>query len=96
MRPAFSEPARNNSNCEFRSGIASWDDGSGTTKSVKYTWFDKNGKAARGGVFPVEALPQALDFPIRSGYVCLSCRPTQSASLSALRTAKIGIPFLAD
>jgi hypothetical protein len=52
-------------------GTASWDDGSKTSKSIKYTWFDKNGKAARGGEFPVEALPQALDFAIRKGYISL-------------------------
>ena len=69
MRPAHSEPAKNDANCEIRLGIASWDDGSGQAKSIKYTWFDKNGKAARGGEFPVEALPQALDFAIRKGYV---------------------------
>ena len=72
MRPAFSEPARNDPNCEIRLGIASWDDGSGTARSVKYAWFDKNGKAARGGEFPVEALPQALEFAIRNGYLRLS------------------------
>jgi hypothetical protein len=73
MRAAFSEPARNDTTCEIRLGTASWDDGSGTAKSVKYTWFvGKNRKAARGGEFPVEALPQALDFAIRTGYVRLS------------------------
>jgi hypothetical protein len=72
MRAAFSEPARNNPDDEIRLGIASWDDGSGTAKSVKYTWFDKNGKAARGGELPVEALPQALEFAIRNGYLRLS------------------------
>lgn len=71
MKTEFSEPARNDRNCEIRLGIASWDDGSGTHKSVKYTWFDKNGKAARGGEFPVEALPQALEFAIKNGYVTL-------------------------
>ena len=40
-------------------------------KSVKYTWFDINGKATRGGEFPVEALPQMLDFAIRKGYIKL-------------------------
>jgi hypothetical protein len=75
MRAAFSEPAIIDSDCEIRLGVASWDDGKGTAKSVKYTWFDKNGKAARGGEFPVEALPQALDFAIRKGYVRLSCGP---------------------
>ncbi len=72
MRPAFSEPARYNPNSEIRLGIASWDDGTGTARSVKYAWFDKNGKVARGGEFPVEALPQALEFAIRNGYLRLS------------------------
>jgi len=72
MTPAFSEPARIDEDCEIRLGIASWDDGHATAKSVKYTWFDKNGKAARGGEFPVEALPQALEFAIRQGYLKLS------------------------
>lgn len=79
MRPAFSEPAQNDPACEIRLGVASWDDGSGTAQSVKYTWFDKLGKAARGGEFPVEALPQALDFAIRKGYVSLS--PEEDASI---------------
>ena len=54
---------------ELRLGIASWDDGSGTAKSVKYTWFMKDGRAARGGEMPVEALEQALDFAKREGYL---------------------------
>ncbi len=74
MIPACAEPSKTDKNCEIRLGIASWDDGSGTAKSVKFTWFDKNGKAARGGEMPVEALPQALDFAIRNGYVSLGCR----------------------
>ena len=73
MQAAHSEPAKNNTDCEIRLGIASWDDGNRTAKSVKYTWFDKNGKACRGGEFPVEALPQAVDFAIRCGYIRLSC-----------------------
>jgi len=72
MFPAFSEPARNDPNCEIRLGIASWDDGTETARSVKYAWFDKNGKVARGGEFPVEALPQALESAIRNGYLRLS------------------------
>jgi hypothetical protein len=71
MIPAFSEPAKNDPNCEIRLGTASWDDGNNTSKSVKYTWFDKSGKAARGGEFPVEALPQMLDFAIRNGFIRL-------------------------
>ena len=76
MRAAFSEPARNCPDDEIRLGIASWDDGSGQSKSVKYTWFDKNGKAARGGELPVEALPQALEFAVRNGYLRLSYEDT--------------------
>lgn len=72
MQVAFSEPAKNDPNCEIRLGIASWDDGSRTAISVKYTWFDKNDKAARGGELPVEALPQAINFAIRKGYLTLS------------------------
>ncbi len=63
------EQAKCNPNCELRLGIASWDDGSGTAKSIKYTWFDKNGKAARGGEMPVEALEQAVNFALRKGYI---------------------------
>ena len=71
MQVKHKEIAKIDPNCEIRLGIASWDDGSNTAKSVKYTWFDKNGKGARGGELPVEALPQALDFAIRNGYVNL-------------------------
>jgi hypothetical protein len=76
MRAAFTEPARNHENCEIRLGIASWDDGSGTARSAKFTWFDRNGKAARGGEIPVDALPQMMDFAIRNGYLRLSSEPT--------------------
>lgn len=68
MKVEHSEIAKVNSDCEIRLGSSSWDD---NAKSVKYTWFDKNGKAVRGGEFPVEALPQALDFAIRKGYITL-------------------------
>ena len=75
MIKEVAEPARINPNCELRLGIASWDNGDRTAKSVKFTWFDKNGKAARGGEFPVEALPQALEFAIREGYFRLTSEP---------------------
>ncbi|NLC93635.1 MAG: hypothetical protein GX677_09295 [Treponema sp.] len=68
MHLEFSEKAKNDPNCEIRLGEASWDS---SKKSVKYTWFDINGKATRGGEFPVEALPQMLDFAIRKGYIKL-------------------------
>ena len=71
METKHREVAKIDNNCEIRLGVASWDSGNKTAKSVKYTWFDKNGKAARGGEIPVEALPQALDFAIRNGYISL-------------------------
>ena len=74
MKVAYSEPARIDPKCELRLGIASWDPGNNSMKSVKFAWFSKDGKVARGGEFPVEALPQALDFAIRKGYVSLDFR----------------------
>lgn len=71
MRVSHSEPADIDPGCEIRLGVASWDDGSLTTKSVKFTWFNSDGKASRGGEFPVNALPQALDFAIRKGFLRL-------------------------
>ena len=68
MNVEFSEQAKNDPNCEIRLGNASW---SNSKKSVKYTWFDVNGKAVRDGEFPVEALPQMLDFAIRKEYISL-------------------------
>lgn len=98
MRPAFSEPAQIDPACEIRLGVASWDDGSGTAQSVKYTWFDRNGKAARGGEFPVEALPQALDFAIRKGYVSLSAEDDASIpeQVSNFLRKHDGIPYCDD
>ena len=42
MNTEFSEKAKIDPKCEIRLGEASWDN---SKKSVKYTWFDKNGKA---------------------------------------------------
>jgi hypothetical protein len=67
MVPAHAEPARNDPNCEIRLGTSSWDE---NCKSVKYTWF-VNGKAQRGGEFPIDALPQMLEFAIRKGFLTL-------------------------
>lgn len=77
MQVAFSEPAEKHADCQIRLGVASWDDGSGKEMSVKFAWFDKNGRACRGGEFPVDALPQALDFAIRKGYITLSCKQSE-------------------
>jgi len=70
MQPTHKEQYLIDPECELRAGIASWDDGSLLSKSVKFTWFNKkDGKAARGGEIPSEALPQMLSFAIRSGYL---------------------------
>jgi hypothetical protein len=69
MRGIHKEPVKNTDHDELRLGIASWDDGSGTSKSIKYTWFDKLGRAARGGEMPVEALEQALKFAKKHGFI---------------------------
>ncbi len=37
------------------------------SQSVKFTWWDKRGHAARGGEVSIEALPQMLEFAIESG-----------------------------
>ena len=75
MRVFCREPARDFEGCELRLGVASWDDGSLSQQSVKFTWFKttKKGtrKAMRGGEMPVGALPQALSFAIRRGYLDL-------------------------
>jgi hypothetical protein len=69
MRWIKKEPVKGSPKEELRLGISSWDDGSGTSFSIKYTWFDKLGRAARGGEMPVEALPQAFRFAKREGYL---------------------------
>lgn len=69
MKWFHKEKVKDTKNDELRLGIASWDDGSGKSKSIKYTWFDKLGRAARGGEMPVEALEQAYEFALREGYL---------------------------
>jgi hypothetical protein len=74
MRWIHKERVKGKKKDELRLGVASWDDGSGSAKSIKYTWFDKIGRAARGGEMPVDALPQAMAFAIREGYIKRSAR----------------------
>lgn len=96
MKVAFSEPAKCNPNCEIRLGVASWDDGSNSNMSVKYTWFRTDGKAARGGEMPVEALPQAIEFAIRKGFLTLDgvCLAGANLRTNKPRTpAGSGIPW---
>lgn len=68
MRWQHKEKVNGSKSDELRLGIASWDDGSDTAISVKYTWFDKNGRAARGGEVPVTAIKQMYEFAKRHGY----------------------------
>jgi len=53
---------------ELRLGWASWDENHSNI-SAKYTWFDKRGRACRGGEVPIEALPQMLAMAIQSGHL---------------------------
>jgi hypothetical protein len=69
MKWIHREPVKGAKNEELRLGVASWDDGSCTAKSIKYTWFDKTGRAARGGELPVEALPQMIAFAKRHKFL---------------------------
>jgi hypothetical protein len=47
-------------------GSSSWKP---TETSLKYGWPDKNGKRARGGEIPISAVPQAVLFAARKGYL---------------------------
>jgi hypothetical protein len=47
-------------------GSSSW---STEERSLKYAWPDKNGKRARGGELPMSAVPQAVLFAAREGYL---------------------------
>jgi len=73
MEPANSKPVECNPDWEIRVGVASWDDGSRTARSVKFTWFDENGQAAGGSELPVEALPPFLDFDVLKEFLTISC-----------------------
>ena len=66
MQPSHAEPCVIDPTCEIRVGKSSWDD---NQISIKYTWFNKNGQAARGGEVPIESVPQMLSYAIRTGYL---------------------------
>ena len=51
---------------ELLLGRSSW---SADDRSLKYAWPDKNGRRARGGEMPVSAIPQAVAFAGRKGYL---------------------------
>jgi len=53
-------------------GTASWSKPGAEDRSLKYGWPDKNGKIARGGELPVWAIPQAVVFAAKEGYLSRS------------------------
>lgn len=71
MHPEVSEPCRVHPGDEIRIGRSSWSD---DDVSIKYTWFDRRGRATRGGEVPLSALPQMVEFAIRSGYLEIASR----------------------
>jgi HD superfamily phosphodiesterase len=77
MHTLHKETALDNPACELRIGHSSWDS---NAISLKYTWFnEKDGKAARGGEFPIEAAQQLCDFAIRMGYAVSPAAATPPA-----------------
>jgi hypothetical protein len=60
------EPVEGNSECELQLGLSSW---SSDDRSIKFAWRDKNGRVARGGEVPVDALGQMVVFALREGYL---------------------------
>ena len=75
MQSKYSEPCRSEPTCEIRVGASSWDD---KCTSVKFTWFNSSGGAARGGEVPIEALPQMLEVAIREGGLRLDAPSNQA------------------
>jgi hypothetical protein len=57
MHVIYKEKCEINPEFEIRFGRSSWDE---NKFSVKFTWFDKTGKACRGGEVPLEAVEQMV------------------------------------
>ncbi|MCR5622691.1 MAG: hypothetical protein K6G18_12685 [Treponema sp.] len=89
MKTEYTETARNDPACEIRLGTSSWDD---SKKSVKYAWTNSDGKIARGGEVPVEALPQMLDFAIRKEYLPADVSNARSSKGKKPSVGKCGRP----
>lgn len=66
MRVELEEPVEGVMGDELLLGGSSWNP---EHKSLKYAWPDKNGKRARGGEIPLSAVPQAVLFAARTGYL---------------------------
>jgi hypothetical protein len=69
MKVELDEPVKGVPSDELLLGGSSWN---ADQKSLKYAWPDKNGKRARGGEIPLSALPQAVLFAARTGYLTRS------------------------
>jgi len=67
MDPEFEEDVEHWPTDTLVLGKSSWRDGA--DKALKYAWPDKNGKRARGGEIPIVALPQAVIFASKHGYL---------------------------
>lgn len=51
---------------ELLLGVSSWSE---KDKSLKYGWRDKRGRWSRGGELPTWAIPQAVLFAAREGFL---------------------------
>ena len=66
MKVERQEPVKGVPTDELLLGRSSWNQ---EETSLKYAWPDKNGKRTRGGEIPVSAVPQAVLFAAREGYL---------------------------
>lgn len=66
MKVERQETVENVPTDELLLGGSTWDP---RERSLKYAWPDKNGKRARGGEVPIVAVPQAVLFAGREGYL---------------------------
>lgn len=66
MRVQLEEPVQGVPQDAIVLGTSTWSD---QDRSLKYAWPDKNGKRARGGEIPISAVPQAVLFAARAGYL---------------------------
>ncbi|MCC2654761.1 MAG: hypothetical protein K0R61_2940 [Microvirga sp.] len=70
---------------QLRLGWASWDEDRSEVP-MKYTWFDKLGRACRGGEVPIEAIPVMMAMAAQSGHL----RGSRSVPMS-LRRSRISL-----
>lgn len=67
MEPAVSVPVQGGAkDDELLLGTSSW---SPKETSLKYAWPDKKGRRSRGGELPTWAIPQAVLFAAKEGYL---------------------------